>query len=100
MPLYRRLPKRGFKSFKKTEIAILNLSKIQSIFDKEKNNLKNALDLQILKEKNLINKKFLQLKILGTGDLKKSVEITADYASKKALEKIEKAGGKLSLIKK
>ena len=100
MPLYRRLPKRGFKSFKKTEIAILNLSKIQSIFDKEKNNLKNALDLKILKEKNLINKKFLQLKILGTGDLKKSVEITADYASKKALEKIEKAGGKLSLIKK
>ena len=78
----------------------MNLSKIQSIFDKEKNNLKNALDLKILKEKNLINKKFLQLKILGTGDLKKSVEITADYASKKALEKIEKAGGKLSLIKK
>ena len=100
MPLYRRLPKRGFKSFKKTEIAILNLSKIQTIFDKEKNNLKNALDLKILKEKNLINKKFLQLKILGTGDLKKSVEITADYASKKALEKIEKVGGKLSLIKK
>ena len=100
MPLYRRLPKRGFKSFKKTEIAILNLSKIQTIFDKEKNNLKNSLDLKILKEKNLINKKFLQLKILGTGDLKKSVEITADYASKKALEKIEKAGGKLSLIKK
>ena len=100
MPLYRRLPKRGFKTFKKTEIAILNLSKIQTIFDKEKNNLKNALDLKILKEKNLINKKFLQLKILGTGDLKKSVEITADYASKKALEKIEKAGGKLSLIKK
>ena len=100
MPLYRRLPKRGFKSFKKTEIAILNLSKIQTIFDKEKNNLKNALDLKILKEKNLINKKFLQLKILGSGDLKKSVEITANYASKKALEKIEKAGGKLSLIKK
>ena len=100
MPLYRRLPKRGFKSFKKTEIAILNLSKIQTIFDKEKNNLKNALDLKILKEKKLINKKFLQLKILGTGDLKKSVEITADYASKKALEKIEKVGGKLSLIKK
>ncbi len=100
MPLYRRLPKRGFKSFKKTEIAILNLSKIQTIFDKEKNNLKNSLDLKILKEKNLINKKFLQLKILGTGDLKKSVEITANYASKKALEKIEKAGGKLSLIKK
>ena len=100
MPLYRRLPKRGFKSFKKKKIAILNLSKIQTIFDKKKNNLKNVLDLKILKENNLVNKKFLQLKILGTGDLKKSIEITANYASKKASEKIEKAGGKLSLIKK
>ena len=71
MPLYRRLPKRGFKSFKKKKIAILNLSKIQTIFDKKKNNLKNVLDLKILKENNLVNKKFLQLKILGTGDLKK-----------------------------
>ena len=100
MPLYRRLPKRGFKSFKKTKVAILNLSKIQNIFDKNKNNLKNVLDLKVLKENNLVNKKFLQLKILGSGDLKKSIEITANFASKKASEKIEKAGGKLSLIKK
>ena len=100
MPLYRRLPKRGFKSFKKDNTAILNLSKIQNIIDKSKNKIDKSIDLKILKEKNLINKKFLQLKILGTGDLKKRVEITANYASKKALEKIEKAGGKLSLIKK
>ena len=58
------------------------------------------LDLKILKDRKLIDKKFLQLKILGTGDLKKSIEITANFASKKASEKIEKAGGKLSLIKK
>ena len=100
MPLYRRLPKRGFKKFKKEKVAILNLSKIQNIFEKSNNNLKNILDLKTLKEKNLINKKFVKLKILGTGDLKKSVEITANFASKKASEKIEKAGGKLSLIKK
>ena len=94
MPLYRRLPKRGFKSLNKKNIAILNLSKIQNMIDKEKNNLKNELDLKILIKKNLINKKYLKLKILGSGELKKNIDITAHYASKKALEKIEKAGGK------
>ena len=100
MPLYRRLPKRGFKSNKIKNIAILNLSKIQSILDKPKNEIKNVLDLKILKEKKLINKKFLKLKILGTGELKKNIEISAHFASKQALTKIEKAGGKLSIVKK
>ena len=54
MPLYRRLPKRGFKTFKKNNTAIINLSKIQSMFEKSNNNLKDVLDLKILKEKNLI----------------------------------------------
>ena len=58
MPLYRRLPKRGFKSLQKNLIAILNLSKIQNIIDKPKNQIKSSLDLKILKEKKLINKKF------------------------------------------
>ena len=100
MPLYRRLPKRGFKSFKKEKLAILNLSNIQKIFEKSGNNLKSVLDLKILKDRNIVDKKIVQLKILGTGDIKKSIEITANFASKKASEKIEKAGGKLSLIKK
>ena len=100
MPLYRRLPKRGFKSLHKNSIAILNLSKIQSILDKSKNNIKNTIDLKILKEKRLVNKKFLKLKILGTGEIKNTIEISAHFASKQALSKIEKAGGKLSLIKK
>ena len=52
MPLYRRLPKRGFKSFKKNNTAILNLSKIQNILDKYKNDIKKVIDLNILKEKN------------------------------------------------
>ena len=100
MPLYRRLPKRGFKSFKKDYTAVLNLSKIQNILDKSKNDIKNSLDLKILKEKNLINKKFIKLKILGTGEIKNNIEISAHFASKQALTKIEKAGGKISLIKK
>ncbi len=100
MPLYRRLPKRGFKSIKKKNIAILNLSNIQDIIDSKKNDIKDALDLKILKEKNLINKKFIKLKILGSGELKKNIQISAHFASKQASEKIEKAGGKLSLVKK
>ena len=100
MPLYRRLPKRGFKSLQKDMTAILNLSKIQNILDKSKNNIKSTLDLKILKEKNLINKKFQKLKILGSGEIKKTIEISAHFASKQALNKIAKAGGKISIIKK
>ena len=100
MPLYRRLPKRGFKSLNKNIIAILNLSKIQNILNKSKNNIKNTLDLKILKEKKLVNKKFKKLKILGSGEIKKNLEISAHFASKQALSKIEKAGGKISIIKK
>ncbi len=100
MPLYRRLPKRGFKSLKRKNVAILNLSKIQNILDKSKNEIRNVLDIKILKEKKLINKKYLKLKILGTGEIKKNVEISAHFASKQALTKIEKAGGKLNIVKK
>ena len=100
MPLYRRLPKRGFKNFEKKNIAILNLSKIQTMFDKKKKELKNLIDLKILKEKRLINRKFDKLKILGTGKIKDNIEISAHFASKQALEKVQKAGGKINLIKK
>ena len=100
MPLYRRLPKRGFKTLNKKNMAILNLSKIQSIYEKNKNELKSSLDLKSLKDKKLINKKYLKLKILGTGELKTKIDITAHFASKQAQEKIAKAGGKLNIIKK
>ncbi len=101
MPLYRRLPKRGFKSLqKKNMVAILNLSKLQNIVDKTKNEIKGNIDLNILKEKKLINKKFKKLKILGTGEIKKNIEISAHFASKQALSKIEKAGGKINIVKK
>ena len=100
MPLYRRLPKRGFKSLGKKNTAILNLSRIQNILEKTKNDIKNTLDLKILKEKKLVNKKFSKLKILGSGEIKKNIEISANFASKQALSKIEKAGGKISIIKK
>ena len=99
MPLYRRLPKRGFKSLKMNNTAILNLSKIQEILDKKQNDLKTVLDLKILKDKKLINQKYSKLKILGSGEIKTNIQITANFASKQALQKVEKAGGKLNLIK-
>jgi large subunit ribosomal protein L15 len=99
MPLYRRLPKRGFKSLKTNNTAILNLSKIQEILDKKQNDLKTVLDLKILKDKKLINQKYSKLKILGSGEIKTNIQITANFASKQALQKVEKAGGKLNLIK-
>jgi len=100
MPLYRRLPKRGFKTLNKKDMAVLNLSKIQNIYEKNKNEIKSSLDLKSLKDKKLINKKYLKLKILGTGELKTKVDIIAHFASKQAQEKIKKAGGKLNIIKK
>ena len=100
MPLYRRLPKRGFKTFSKKNIAVLNLSRIQDVLDKYKKDIKESIDLKILKDKKIINRKYEKLKILGKGELKTKLEISAHYASKQAQEKIEKAGGKISIIKK
>ena len=99
MPLYRRLPKRGFNSIKKDNVAALNLSKIQAIYEKNKSEIKESLDLNLLIAKKIINKKYSKLKILGSGELKTKIEIKAHYVSKQAKEKIEKAGGKINIIK-
>jgi len=99
MPLYRRLPKRGFKPILKSKIAILNLSKIQSILNNKKKEIIKTLDIKVLKEKKIINKNYSKLKILGSGELKNNIEIIAHFVSKNALKKVEKAGGKISIIK-
>ena len=97
MPLYRRLPKRGFKSMFKNDVATINLSSIQSFHDNKKIDLNSPLDLKILKQKKIINKKYSKLKILGDGEIKTKITITADFTSKQAKAKIEKAGGKLNI---
>ena len=99
LPLFRRLPKRGFKSLKKTNTAILNLSSLQSFFDQKKINLDNSLDLKILQSKKIISKKYEKLKILGNVEIKHKLNISVNFVSKQAKEKIEKIGGKLTLIK-
>ena len=100
MPLYRRLPKRGFNPLKKEKIAILNLEKIQSLIDSKKINTDTKIDLEILKKANIISKSFSKIKILGTGEIKSKVNLNVDYISKSAKEKLEKGGGTLSLKNK
>ena len=100
MPLYRRLPKRGFKSLFKKDTAIINLSSLQAFHESKILNLKNPIDLKVLKEKKIINKKFSKLKILGKGEIKDKINVSANFISKQAKSKIEKAGGTLNIIKK
>ena len=99
MPLYRRLPKRGFNSISKEDVAILNLEKIQSYIDKKSIKTSDVLNADILKKLKLINKNSKKLKILGTGDIKDKINIEADLASKSALSKLEKIGGSIQLKK-
>jgi len=99
MPLYRRLPKRGFNPISKEDIAILNLEKIQSYIDKKNIKTSDVLNADILKKLKLINKNSKKLKILGTGDIKDKINIEADLASKSALSKLEKIGGSIQLKK-
>ena len=99
MPLYRRLPKRGFNSFGKTNIAIMNLEKIQLFIDHKTINSSDIINTNLLKKLKLINKNSQKLKILGTGEIKSKIKIEADLISKSAMEKLEKAGGTVQLIK-
>ena len=99
MPLYRRLPKRGFKRIKNKRIALINLSRIQEIINKKKILLNTKINLPNLQKSNLINNKYKKLKLLGSGDIKEKFDFEVDFISKSAKEKIEKSGGKVTLIK-
>ena len=99
MPLYRRLPKRGFNPIQKENIAILNLDKIQSFINKKTISTNDILNSSSLKKLKLINKNTKKLKILGSGEIKDKINIEADLASKSALEKLEKIGGSIQLKK-
>ena len=101
MPLYRRLPKRGFSKdiSKKKLIAIISLSRIQDIINRQNTISKDKINLSSLQKFKLIKKKYKKLKLLGPGDLKDKFNIEVNSISKSAKEKIEKLGGKVTLIK-
>ena len=99
MPLYRRLPKRGFNPIGKKNITILNLDKLQSYIEKKTINTKEIINSELLKKLKLINKNSVKLKILGSGEIKEKINIEADLASKSAVEKLEKIGGSIQIKK-
>ena len=99
MPLYRRLPKRGFKKIGKKNIAILNLSDLTHLLKNKKIKIQDEISIKNLSEKKLIRKKYNKLKILGKGDIKEKLKITTDFISKSARAKIEKAGGSINVPK-
>ena len=97
MPLYRRLPKRGFNPLKKSKIAKLNLEQIQSFIDKKKIDISSKINLEVLKDKKIVNKSFKKIKILANGNIKSKIDIEVDLSSISAKEKIEKIGGILKI---
>jgi len=100
MPLYRRLPKRGFNKINKISVATINLDKIQSFIEKKRINKSEKINSDLLKKLKIINKNTQKLKILGSGDIKEKIVIEADLFSKGAKEKLEKIGGSIQVKNK
>ena len=100
MPLYRRLPKRGFNPIEKVKIGKINLGSIQSFIESKKIKSTDKIDLNLLKKLKLINKNTVKIKILGSGEIKEKISIHTDLISKSAKEKIDKIGGTIQLRNK
>ena len=100
MPLYRRLPKRGFNPIAKVKLGKINLGSIQSFIESKKIKSTDKIDLNLLKKLKLINKNTVKIKILGSGEIKEKISIHADLISKSAKEKIDKIGGTIQLRNK
>tara|TARA_B100001540_G_scaffold73757_1_gene66658 strand:- start:627 stop:1085 length:459 start_codon:yes stop_codon:yes gene_type:complete len=100
MPLFRRLPKRGFNSLNKNKVAILNLKKIQALIDKKVISETDILNLETLKKLKIVGNNFNKMKILGSGELKSKINISIDFISNSAKEKLEKSGSKININKK
>jgi len=97
MPIYRRLPKRGFKNIFAKKIETINLKKIQLLIDNK------TITSNDISEKDLLNDKIFKkvngrLKLLGDGNINKAINLSISYASKSAIDKIKKAGGSVKLL--
>ena len=100
MPLYRRLPKRGFNTIGRKETGSLNLCEIQSFIESKKIKNTDKIDLALLKKLNIIKKKFKKLKVLGKGNVKEKLNIEVNYLSNSAKTKLEKSGSNIKIINK
>ena len=99
MPLYRRLPKRGFNPIVKIKTAKINLEKIQYYIDIKKINSIEIINIELLIKLKIINKRLQKLKILGTGEIKTKINLEANSISNSAKEKLEKVGGSVQIKK-
>ena len=97
MPLYRRLPKRGFNSLNKNNIAVINVGDLQKLIDIKKINAELKINIDTFKKSKLFRKSINKFKVLSNGDIKSKIDIEADYSSKSAKEKIEKVGGQITV---
>lgn len=97
MPIYRRLPKRGFTNPNRVVFEVLNLGDLQALVESKKIDAKKPVTMASLVENNCIRSAAKGVKILGTGELKTALTLEVDKASKTAVAAIEKAGGKVSL---
>ena len=97
MPLYRRLPKRGFNPIKKNKIATFNIQKIQKFIDTKKIKSSEKIDINLLKKLKLVNKKTQKIKVLGSGDLKDKIILEVDFVSKSVKDKLSKNGSTVKI---
>ena len=97
MPLYRRLPKRGFNPVNKNNVAVINLGNLQNLIDNKKIKADEKININTLKKSKLFRKSINKLKVLSNGNFNSKIDIEADYSSKMAKEKIEKAGGQITV---
>ena len=99
MPLYRRLPKRGFSKPNRLEFAVVNLGQLQAFVDAGKLDAKAAVTEDALVAAGVIRRKLDGVRVLAKGELKAALNLTVAGASKTAVEAIEKAGGKITLTR-
>ena len=97
MPLYRRLPKRGFKTIKKNLIVTFNIENIQKFINAKKINNSEVIDLNLLKKLKLVNKRIKKLKILGNGQIKDKINLEVDFISKSVKDKLSKNGSTIKI---
>lgn len=97
MPIYRRLPKRGFKNPFAKEFAVVNLDTIQKAIDAGKLNA-DAINIESLMNSSIVNKQLDGVRLLARGALTSKVAISVNSASKAAVEAVEKAGGKVTIV--
>ncbi len=98
MPIYRRLPKRGFNNIFKSDFVVVSLERVQAAIDAGKLDAKSTVDAAALKAAGVIRRVKDGVRVLADGELKAKVKFEVAGASKPAVEKIEKAGGSVTLL--